>query len=80
MFSTAAYGRELGAIKEGASVAVFGLTMDMEDVLVRGIFTGVRRYRGIRLGAIDIAWVYNSMPPTSGQIYPEVAVQPVVDF
>lgn len=80
VFSTAAYGRELGAIKEGASVAVFGLTMDMEDILVRGTFTGVRRYRGIRLGAIDIAWVYNSMPPTSGQIYPEVAVRPVVDF
>ncbi|MBU1744898.1 MAG: hypothetical protein KJ649_08395 [Proteobacteria bacterium] len=80
VFSTAAYRRELGAIKEGASVAVFGLTVNMEDILVRGKFTGIRRYRGIRMGAVDIAWVYNSMPPASGQIYPEVAVRQVVDF
>ncbi|MDO9514545.1 MAG: pyridoxamine 5'-phosphate oxidase family protein [Syntrophales bacterium] len=80
VFSTAAYGRELKAIKEGSPVAVFGLTMDMEDILIRGIFTGFGRYRGIRLGAIDIGWVYNSMPPTPGQIYPEVKVERVVSF
>ena len=80
VFSTAAYGHELKGIKEGASVAVFGLTMDMEDILVRGAFKGFERCRGIRLGIIDIEWVYNSMPPTPGQIYPEVKVERVISF
>jgi len=80
VFSTAAYGKELNAIKEGARVAVFGLTMDMEDILIRGMFTGIRRHRGIKLGVIDIEWVYNSMPPKAGQIYPEVRLKQVVDF
>jgi len=80
VFSTAAYGRELKAIKKGTAVAVFGLTMDMEDILIRGIFTGLARHRGIRLGAIDIEWVYNSMPPVPGQIYPEVKIERVVSF
>jgi len=80
VFSTAAYGKELNAIKKGTCVAVFGLTMDMEDILIRGTFMGIRRYRGIKLGAIDIEWVYNSMPPKVGQIYPDVGVRPVVAF
>ncbi len=80
VFSTAAYGKELDAIKEGTCVAVFGLSMDMEDILIRGTFMGTERYRGIKLGAIDIEWVYNSMPPKAGQIYPEVRVRQVVDF
>ncbi|MBW2648845.1 MAG: pyridoxamine 5'-phosphate oxidase family protein [Deltaproteobacteria bacterium] len=80
VFSTAAYGKELDAIKKGTCVAVFGLTMDMEDILIRGTFMGTRRYRGIKLGAIDIEWVYNSMPPKAGQIYPEVRLKQVVDF
>ena len=80
VFSTAAYGKELDAIQKGTRVAVFGLTMDMEDVLTRGTFTGTKWHRGIKLGAIDLEWVYNSMPPKPGQIYPEVRVKPVVDF
>lgn len=80
VFSTAAYGKELKTIKKGAAVAVFGLTMDMEDVLIRGTFKGFGRYRGIRMGAVDVEWVYNSMPPTPGQIYPEVKIKRVVSF
>lgn len=80
VFSPAAYGDELGAITEGASVAVFALTMRMESVLIRGVFLGVSRYRFVRLGVIDIAWIYNSMIPCHGQIYPEVPLRPVVNF
>jgi len=54
--------------------------MDMEDILIRGTFTGTGRYCGIKLGTIDIEWVYNSMPPKAGQIYPEVQLKQVVDF
>jgi len=80
VFSTAAYGQELKGIKEGSPVAVFGLTMDMEDILIRGIFTEFGRFRGIQMGTVDIEWVYNSMPPTPGQIYPEVKVEQVTFF
>lgn len=80
VFSPWAYSEELGEIPKGATVAVFGMTMGMEDVLVRGMFLGFRRYRLFRLGAVDINWVYNSMPPCHGQIYPEVELKPVMNF
>ncbi|MFO7559867.1 MAG: hypothetical protein R6X10_13620 [Desulfobacterales bacterium] len=79
-FSTHAYKNELKRIPKGKEVAVFGLTMKMEDVLVRGKFLGFQHSRFIEVGGIDIEWVYNSMPPCHGQIYPEVALKPVVNF
>ncbi len=79
-FSTPAYGNELLRIPQGATVAVFGLTMKMEDVLIRGTFEGFKRKLGLKMGIIDIEWVYNSMPPVHGQIYPEVPLTQVVDF
>ena len=79
-FSPVAYSKELRALPAGGCVAVFGLTMQMEDILVRGVFSGFRRFRGVQLGTVDIDWVYNSMPPKPGQIYPEVPIHPVVEF
>lgn len=78
-FSTFAYGDELAKIPDGCIVAVFGMTMKMEDVMVRGVF---RRgwTRGIPTGTVDIGWVYNSMPPGHGQIYPPVPLAPVTKF
>ncbi len=79
-FHPMAFRDELLLIPKDATVAVFGLTMKMEDVLVRGVFRGFRRVMGLKLGTVDIKWVYNSMPPAHGQIYPEVPLEPVVDF
>jgi len=79
-FSPSPYAEELAAIPKGARVAVFAMTMKMEDILVRGIYNGVKRRRGIRLGTVDIEWAYNSMTPSHGQIYPEVALGPVTRF
>ncbi|HMK64911.1 MAG TPA: pyridoxamine 5'-phosphate oxidase family protein [Thermodesulfobacteriota bacterium] len=79
-FAPGPYGEELKQIPVNTEVAVFCLTMQMEDVLTRGIFKGFERVRGLKLGTIDIEWVYNSMPPCHGQIYPEVALKAVVDF
>ena len=80
VFSTLAYGDELSKLRAGGKVAVFGLTMDMEDILVRGDFTGFERSRGIRVGRIEIDWVYNSMPPLQGRIYPMPELEPVTDW
>jgi hypothetical protein len=79
-FSPLAYGEELGAIRQGMQVAVFGMSMQMEDVLVRGTFLGYDRVRFQRLGVVELEWVYNSMPPTPGQIYPPLGLKPVVNF
>jgi hypothetical protein len=79
-FSSLAYKDELNALRQGSSVAVFGLTLDMEDVLVRGVFTGFKRRRGVTLGCVDVHWVYNSMPPKPGQIYPAQELKAVVNF
>ena len=79
-FSTGAFGNELKSIPNGTQVAVFCLTMGMEDVLIRGTFQGYSRFQLLKLGIIDIEWVYNSMPPAHGQIYPEVGLKPIVDF
>jgi hypothetical protein len=80
VLSVGAYRDELLEIPAGFTVAVFCLTMGMEDVLVRGTFRLGRRFRGIKAATVDIEWVYNSMPPCHGQIYPEVPLEPVIDF
>jgi hypothetical protein len=79
-FHPGAFGDELKMLKSGMTVSIFCLTMQMEDVLVRGIFNGYSRYRGVNLGTLDIDWVYNSMPPNHGQIYPPVPLKRVVNF
>ena len=79
-FAPFAFKEELMRISKGTQVAVFGLTMGMEDVLIRGTFQGYRRRWGIKLGTVDIEWVYNSMPPAHGQIYPAVELETVSDF
>ncbi|MFZ5570803.1 MAG: pyridoxamine 5'-phosphate oxidase family protein [Thermodesulfobacteriota bacterium] len=79
-FSLQAFGAELARIPKDSEVAVFGLTMAMEDVLVRGRYRGTSIHRMVRLGVVDIDWVYNSMPPCHGQIYPPVPLKAVVNF
>jgi len=58
-------------------VALFGMTLDMEDVLLRGIWTGFRRHGVAKLAVIDIDWVYNSMPPVVVQVYPSLPLEAV---
>lgn len=79
-FSPIAFNAELKQIPAGTQVAVFCLTMGMEDVLIRGTFQGYQRGWGFKLGSIDIEWVYNSMPPAHGQIFPAVELAPVREF
>ncbi len=74
------YKDELLKIAEDEEVCIIGLNMDMESVLVRGTFKGFQKLRFGKLGVVDINWVYNTMPPKPGQIYPPVNIDPVVDF
>lgn len=70
VFAPTVHRAELAAIPAGATLAILALNLQMESVLVRGRFSGYRRYLGLKAGAIDIDWVYNSMPPMQGQVYP----------
>ena len=74
------YGQELAEIPDKTPVAVYGLTMVMENVLIRGILARKKTIMGLPLAVIDIDWVYNSMPPCHGQIYPEMPLEPVTAF
>jgi hypothetical protein len=80
VFSTSVYRDELEAIPAGSSLAVFGMALTMEDVLLRGTFQGLRRVGGVRCGVLEVDWVYNSMPPVTGQIYPPLPITPVTKF
>ncbi|MFH1530835.1 MAG: hypothetical protein ABIK09_08910 [Pseudomonadota bacterium] len=79
VFSTLAWGDELRAVPAGDTVAVFAANTKMESVLVRGRLS-FRRRLGVPYGAVDVDWVYNSMPPAHGQIFPPVPLKPVTHF
>lgn len=64
----------LAGLKRGTPLAVFGLNEQTESVLVRGTFGGFSGLGPAAVGALDIDWVYNTMPPVHGQIYPPLPV------
>jgi len=80
IFSPLVYGDEVAEIPAGATLAIFGMTLQMEDVLVRGRYEGSRRLGGIRCGVCRVDWVYNPMPPVPGQVYPPLPLEPVRQF
>lgn len=58
------------AMPERAEIAVFALDLALQSVLLRGRATDQRRLVGSSVSSLDIDWVYNSMPPVHGRIYP----------
>ena len=80
LYSTSVYKYDLDAIPAGASLAVFGMALTMEDVLLRGTYQGIRKVGGVRVGVVDVNWVYNPMPPIAGQVYPAVELGKITKF
>jgi Pyridoxamine 5'-phosphate oxidase len=76
-FSTSVYTHELEAIPRGAVLAALGLALTMEDVLLRGVYQGIHRQGGVRVGLLDVDWIYNPMPPAPGQVYPATPLEAV---
>ncbi len=62
--------RQLAQLATGTPIAVLALNLQMESVLARGRLGERLRIPGLTAGLINIDWVYNSMPPMQGQIYP----------
>ena len=80
IFAPGAFTRELKAIPKGIPMALFGLSLDMTDVLTRGIYQGIRWVGPHRCGVLKVDWVYNSMPPVPQQIYPPLPLEPIRTF
>jgi hypothetical protein len=91
VFSTLAYNRELSEIPADQPVAIFALNMKMENILLRGNLRAIQPFSSLpravsavnaalSIGIIDISWVYNSMPPKQGQIYPPIPIRAVQEF
>ncbi len=79
-FHPGAFGDELKKLKAGSTVSILCLSMEMESVMVRGVFDGFTRRAGVTLGVVSIERVYNSMPSNNGWIYPVTPLEPVVHF
>lgn len=62
----------LRELPEGRRVALFALSLEMESVLLRGTLTKLGLVGDGHAAKLEIDWVYNSMPPLPGQIYPEL--------
>lgn len=72
VFSGVPFGKALRAIPEGAKVSILCLTLKMESVLVKGVYSR---------GVLDIERVYNSMPPKMEYVYPRsTSVEPIRSF
>ncbi|MBN1498854.1 MAG: pyridoxamine 5'-phosphate oxidase family protein [Spirochaetes bacterium] len=80
IFTLNGYKKEIKSIKRDSPIAVYSLSLEMENVLLRGRFTGIKRIAGIETGQIVVDWVYNSMPPVPSQIYPPLPLKAVTDF
>jgi len=80
LFTTSVFSEYISNIKAGTRMALYGMSLDMETVLVRGEFKGYSRKAGILTGKLDVDWVYNSMPPVPGQIYPPMPLEVIMDF
>lgn len=64
---------ERPAIVPGSHVALFAIDLELRSVLLRGVFHG---WRGFGSSMLDVDWVYNSMPPKHGQVWPPVPLAP----
>jgi len=92
VFSTLAYHNELSKIPENKPVAIFAVNMKMESILLRGNLRSIQPFSSFKsgrltsvnsalsIGIIDVSWMYNSMPPIQGQIYPPIPIRPVKNY
>jgi hypothetical protein len=62
------FEKRLIKIKPGQKIAIIAFAMSMENILLKGVFSG---FNQSGFGFLDIQQVYNSMPPVHKYIYPD---------
>jgi hypothetical protein len=70
--------KDLFNIPENTKVAVFGMNFEFANQVVKGTFIGIKKFRGIKFGVIEIEEVYNGAPPLIGTIYPKIQTTPKI--
>jgi hypothetical protein len=80
IFAASAFKEDIKAIPANTTVAIFCMSFDMEDVLLRGTYQGIKRIGGVQCGSIIVDWVYSPMPPKPEQIYPGIKLDAVTTF
>ncbi len=81
VFPPSALKGDLETIPIDTKIAVLGLNMDLASQLVKGTFTGYEKFRGIKLGVIEIEEIYSGAPTLTGVYYPKLETRPkVTDF
>lgn len=78
VFPPSVLKEDLYKIPFDSKVAVFGMNFDFASQVVKGTFTGFKKFRGIKFGVIEIEEIYNSSPLVVGKIYPEIETLPKV--
>jgi len=77
-FPLTALKEDLLKIPVNSKVAVFAANFDMASQVVKGTFTGLYNVGETEYGLIEIEEVYNSSPPLTGRIYPDLETRPKV--
>jgi hypothetical protein len=80
IFALGAFTDEIKGIPEGVSMAMFGMSLDMTDVLVRGTYQGLKNVGLFKCGVLEVDYVYNPMPPVPAQIYPPKPLEAITEF
>jgi hypothetical protein len=80
IFATGAFTEELQTIPRDVPMTLFGLNLNMTDVVCRGAYQGLRWVGPHRCGVMEVDWVYSPMPPVAQQVYPPVPLEPVREF
>lgn len=69
---------DLLQIPDNYRVAVIGANFDMASQVVKGTISSVQTIEDIECRLIEIEEIYNSSPPLTGKIYPEIESRPKV--
>jgi len=80
IFASSVYSSDLKAISAGTAAALFCMSFEMQTVLLRGIYRGIRSIGGVECGELAADWVYSPMPPKSEQVYPPQKLEAVTTF
>jgi len=80
VLSQTVHADEMAEIPDGASVAVFAINRKAQSVMCRGAFRRFKRFGRALIAGIDIDYVYNTMPPKQGPVYPRQPLLAVTDF
>ena len=77
-FPLTALREDLAKIPANSKVAVIGANFDMASQVVKGTISEILIIEDVEYRIVEIEEIYNSSPPLTGTIYPEIETRPKV--